>query len=394
MFPIRLPILLLLLTLPKYLMAVEVQESTNALVIGQEVIIKSTELNEERPIWVYLPEGYITSPQKQYPVLYMLDGAFHFHHVTGSVQVLAKRRRIPEMIVVAIPYLDDQRRNRDLTPVAMDGRPPVAAADKFLAFIKNEVIAHAEKNYRTKPYRMLFGHSLAGMFSINTLIEEPELFNAHFAISPSVYWADRFLFKKIAMYSLDESKSDRHLYLSAAGGDRDQIRLAVIDFSELVDKNTPEGLKFHYSYLEKENHGSIVHRVFYDNIEKHFRDWSLSAKQVSTMSLAQLKQHYRRLSEDFGFDVDVPIRFALTLAQHFIDEKENQKAVEVANFVLGQDSNEPEAHFTIGYVHFVNQAYDLAKDKFETSLGLVDESDPYYQLYRYYLVQVSEKIEN
>ncbi|MGD9159651.1 MAG: alpha/beta hydrolase-fold protein, partial [Desulfobacteraceae bacterium] len=107
MFSIRLIIFafISLSIMPGYISAVEVQEKTSALVIGQAIKIDSKILNEERPIWIYLPEDYKTSKYKKYPVLYMLDGAYHFHHITGAVQMLVKAKRIPQIIIIGIPYI-------------------------------------------------------------------------------------------------------------------------------------------------------------------------------------------------------------------------------------------------------------------------------------------------
>ncbi|GAB1267984.1 hypothetical protein NBRC116493_12370 [Aurantivibrio infirmus] len=380
----------LFLILPGYLSAIEVQERTNALVIGNALTIQSKILNEERPIWVYLPKDYKTSPNKKYPVLYMLDGAFHFHHITGAVDVLAERNRIPEMIVIAIPYIDYDRRDRDLSPSSVDGRPPVAAADKFVAFLKEELIPYTEKNYRTAAYRMLFGHSRAGIFSINTLIEKPNLFNAYFAISPDLSWDSRLLLKKMEAFSIEGPSFNRKLYVSAADGDHEDITTSVAAFVELLNEKDPTGLELNYSYLKNEDHGSIVHRVFYNNIENLFSDWHLSSDKIEKMSFEKMKEYYGDLSTAFGYKMEVPTWAALTLAQGLIAKGENDNVREVAQFILEQDPNEAQAHFTIGYIHLMNGELELAKEKLETAKNLVDESDTYYRLYRDYLKRISK----
>lgn len=374
--------------------AVEVQDKTNALVIGQAFTLKSEILKEERPIWIYLPESYHRNENKQYPVLYMLDGAFHFHHITGAVQVLAKRNRIPEMIVVAIPYVDDQKRNRDLTPLPFNGRPPIAEADKFLAFIKEEVIPFAEGNSRTKAYRMLFGHSLAGLFAINTLVEEPTLFNAYFAISPSLYWADRFMFEKIKSFSLDSINASRQLFLSVADGDRDQIRTAVIDFADLMNRNKLDGLTFNYSFIQNQDHGSIVHPVFYENMTDLFAEWHLEPEQIESFSLEQVKDYYKSLSIDFGYEMPVPINYSLSIARRNIQEGDNQQATEVLNFVLAQNSGEAEAHFLLGFIDANNGDREQAKVKIEKALSFMKSDHPSFQAYQNYLNNVMERKED
>ena len=368
--------------MPGYLTAVEVQEKTNALVIGQAIKIDSKILNEERPIWIYLPENYKTSGDKKYPVLYMLDGAFHFHHITGAVQILAKRERIPQMIVIAIPYIDYDRRDRDLWPTSVNGRPPIAAADKFLSFIKEELIPFTDKNYRTDQYRILLGHSSAGLFSVYTLMENPELFNTYISISPSLYWDNRLMFKKIESFSIKESNIKRKLFLSVADGDRDQLRISVIDFAELLEKKRPEGLEVQYSFMENEDHGSIVHRAFYNNIEDLFTEWRLTSEQIESISLKQLKEYYSNLSNKFGYKMQVPSWASLPIARKLTAAGEKEKALETLNFIIDQDPNEAEAYFLIGYFHDVAGELELARESVEKGMSLIDESDFKYRTYR------------
>ena len=51
----------------------------NKIVIGEKVNIQSKVLDEERTMFVYLPKGYDLSTS-DYPVMYLLDGGWHFHH--------------------------------------------------------------------------------------------------------------------------------------------------------------------------------------------------------------------------------------------------------------------------------------------------------------------------
>ena len=81
------------------------EEETISLEIGKLLKINSKTLGEERPILVYTPSDYASSGAL-YPVLYLLDGDYHFHHATGIVDFLSKLDRMPRMIVVGIQNID------------------------------------------------------------------------------------------------------------------------------------------------------------------------------------------------------------------------------------------------------------------------------------------------
>ena len=61
-------------------------------------------------------------------------------------------------------------------------------ADKFRAFIRSEVIPYVENHYRTAPFRILAGHSVGGLFAIDTLARQPDLVHVYLAVSPSLWW--------------------------------------------------------------------------------------------------------------------------------------------------------------------------------------------------------------
>ena len=156
-------------------------EIKNKIVIGETITIKSDILGENRLLMISLPSRYERT-KKRYPVLYLLDGDTHFLNATAFVNFLARSRHIPQMIVAAIP---NTSRTRDFTPKIDKDRTDSGGADKFIKFLKNEVFPLIEKEYRTVPYRVLFGHSLTGMFAIYTLFTNPEMFRAYIAVSAS-----------------------------------------------------------------------------------------------------------------------------------------------------------------------------------------------------------------
>ena len=160
------------------------------IVIGTRHTIKSTVLSEDRKLQIYTPESYVGGVE-EYPVLYLLDGPQHFHHTTGGVDFLARNGRVPEMIVVAIA---NTNRTRDLTPTAsamLGDQKMGGGANTFLKFLCEELGPWVDDNYRTRPRRVLVGHSFGGLFGVHSLITRPDYFHGIIAISPSMQWDDQ-----------------------------------------------------------------------------------------------------------------------------------------------------------------------------------------------------------
>ena len=116
----------------------------------QRLVVHSNVLNEDRVIWVRMPDAS-RGKKESYPVLYMTDGGTNVNEIGSTIDFLADNNFIPPLIVVGITNTD---RNRDLTP------------------------SHAGVKH--------FG----GLFAIHALIARPDLFNACIASSPSLWWDD------------------------------------------------------------------------------------------------------------------------------------------------------------------------------------------------------------
>ena len=59
-----------------------VAQSTHLYEIGTKDSLYSNTLEEQRVIWVQLPENYNQESKQLYPVIYVLDGAVHLQAVS------------------------------------------------------------------------------------------------------------------------------------------------------------------------------------------------------------------------------------------------------------------------------------------------------------------------
>lgn len=84
-----------------------IAQGKESVFIGTKEVISSKILNENRKVWIYLPNNtsQIKNLSKRYPVMYLLDGEAHFYSTVGIIQQLSQANGngvLPEMIVVAI----------------------------------------------------------------------------------------------------------------------------------------------------------------------------------------------------------------------------------------------------------------------------------------------------
>jgi len=199
-------------------------------------------------------------------VLYVLDGNTHFIHSAGTVSFLSGNLVIPQVIVVGIPNIN---RPKDFTPTVNEAYPNSGGADNFIKFLKDELIPYIDKNYRTEPYRILFGHSLTGMFSIYTLLKNPDLFNGYIAASPYVMFDNNYVVE-LAKKNLPESyESSKYLYITL-GNEPDYIE-ALAELTNHFKSKSPKGFSWDYTYMESDDHGTVPLKTIYGGLERIYK---------------------------------------------------------------------------------------------------------------------------
>ena len=339
-------------------------EITEIISLGQTLKMKSNVLSEERNIFIYLPEGYEESNQ-QYPVLFLLDGAVHFHHGTGIVQFLSANGLMPRLIVVAIPNTD---RNRDFSPTVENGQVNSGGADHFLDFLQHELIPLIDAKYRTNPYRILFGHSLTGMFSVYTFITRPQLFSAYIAASPYLQYAENLVVKEAEEILSAQSVKGKVLYLTL--GDEPAYMESIGKFTKILKKINAPGLYWKYDLMKQENHATVPHKTIYQGLEFIFSGWQIPAEKA--LNLASIQNHYQALTNRFGIEVKPSEVLLNRFGYQILAKEEFVRAIEVfkANVKIYPNSNNVydslgEAYERSGNLEQAIKNYKIAVEKGE-----------------------------
>lgn len=315
---------LLLFTIFILLTSIAIEAGTaEPIRIGDAVTIRSAVLNEDRPVFIHLPAGYERSSVR-YPVLYVLDGAAHWTYASAMADFFAANGMAPPLIVVGIPNTD---RTRDLTPVKAADRPESGGGAAFLQFLRQELFPHVEKNYRTQPYRILFGHSLAGMFAVHNLLTAPEVFQAHIAASPWLIYADDLVLNKADDLLAKRMLPNAFLYMTV--GDEPEVLPALKAFKKWLEEKNIPGLRWELEILPKDTHGSLTLKTMYAGLENLYAGWTLP-RAKARKGAAAIEEHYAGLSKTFGYEVRPPEGIVNQAGYMLLlQEKDAERAVEV-----------------------------------------------------------------
>ncbi|MBB3120640.1 alpha/beta hydrolase [Pseudoduganella violacea] len=243
------------------LQAAEAFSKAAPLSIGDTFTIDSRHLGETRRINVYMARGWNDAPDAPLPVLYMPDGglAEDFLHVAGLLQVSVANGTMRSFMLVGI---ENTQRRRDLTgptEVAEDRKiaPVVGGSAAYRSFIREELMPQVKARYRTTQESAIIGESLAGLFVMETFLQEPQLFDTYIAIDPSLWWNKRQLLQQAGARLRAHKRLDKTLYV-AASGEKGMPELAQQLEAALAGSKV-EGLRWQLAPLPDETHLTVYH---------------------------------------------------------------------------------------------------------------------------------------
>jgi predicted alpha/beta superfamily hydrolase len=235
----------------------------------EQWLMKSAEGRDYR-IMVSVPEGDVPYTGG-YPVIYLVDGNAFFPALHAAKRA---QERLKGSIVVAIGYPSDtpydfNRRAFDLSPPQPAERndPPQGGQDVFLDFIEKRLMPKVNERFKVdQDQRSLVGWSFGGMFGIYTLFTRPALFQHVVAVSPSLWWRDRFLLEPERVFTQqahDGKLNLTHSSLSIVVGDREMAQ-EIQDARSLqlrLENLSQYGLRSAFQIEAGEDHTSIMFRT-------------------------------------------------------------------------------------------------------------------------------------
>jgi len=239
--------------------------------VGFEKSFASKILNEERKVWIHIPNSYGGNTAKgHYPVIYLLDGDENFNDIVTITEFMSKTGLCPPMIVVGNLH---PSRMTDLT-FGTDKETPgiVGKGENFMLYVEKELMPYIESNYPTASYKIFIGHSVGGLTVVNTLIHHPDLFNAYVALDAALWWNNQHIVIEAKMILANKNYSGKTLFMALAnrlerGMDTLEVQKDTSEGTELIRsnlefikdifKNKTIQLRFQYKYYENDDHSSV-----------------------------------------------------------------------------------------------------------------------------------------
>ncbi|MFM2393684.1 MAG: hypothetical protein RLZZ546_1666 [Bacteroidota bacterium] len=256
--------------------------SKNVSVLSDSFYMNS--LNRYRRIWIYLPPDYDSSA-KEYSVVYMHDGQNLFDKKTSfagewSIDETMDKRFKNNKSVSIVVGIDNggSKRLDELSPwknINYGG----GEGDKYLDFIKYDLLPYINSKYRTKKeakYTALIGSSMGGLISLYGGVKHNDTFGKIGALS-SAFWFAREVYSYVNSFS---DFNNLKIYMIAGGKEGgNQIGDMIEMKNLLISKGFIEGVTLKAVDHPEEKHNEAYWEKEFDNVYSWLFDETSSTEE-------------------------------------------------------------------------------------------------------------------
>ena len=321
-------------------------------------IISSAAFEQDRHVYVHLPEQYLESPSDSFGVIYVLDAQAeaYWDQAKSIIDYLVWSYQIMPVIVVGI---HSDNRGTEFIPkdkrMSLEHPDNDGEADLLLQHLEEEVMPWITNNFRITPWRVLIGHSRGGAFIAHTLSgTKRELFNAYLAISPSMGYLDGQIMKDLE--TTLQSKPDFHKFLYYTHGSVGSMEKSFGKQVSWLDSLTAEisnpTLQIETRVFTGTSHFSVVAPSIAYGMVAISRAFMADQQLVddfanhSNLSIRdQLNSYYVQQQTTLGYTVPIDAASYNYYASQQSEYGNHHKALELFELALEEDPNHIQSYF-------------------------------------------------
>lgn len=356
-------------------------------------------LDENRTVNIYLPEYYeVSSPDHTYPVILLNDehGDRFFLTTAGVVRHLSYVERMPEAIVVS--FHDTSGHLPDVYNNGMWGSQEQLTFETnpaaYIRYLEEEFFPYLEKNFRANNYRIHVGVSGSAIFPLHTLVNAPELFDAHFILAAGdvigMGYTAGGTFTDAITKMLGDNAGFRHqLYFGVADNDlawQEEYPKNVQELKQRLAPFASDAFKYYIDIIPNEGHYDSYIKALLAGFEWVFpkQQWSPKYRDIVKQkgnALANIDAYYDSLSAAYGFTI-LPkanrwnnVNCLRYIGSRFLIEDRPKQALEVLKRWVDYRPHAPEAMMQLAKGYQANERINQAIATQEKAIELARQYD-------------------
>lgn len=328
-------------------------------VIGKYVTLHSEVMDEDRTMLISLPDDYDKTAES-YPVLYVLDGGIKAMIEAKAAVQMSKYSYCPDMIIVAV---ENTVRNRDMLPGTDD-------APKFLSFITEELFSYMKNTYRVdENQRILYGGSNAGLFTVFSLLDNPDNFSSYIASSPTICHRKGLMMDKLKKLIDKNVPVNKYLYIIYGDIDFPQVTDTLAVFIPWLKELEPKGLRLHTEYLPEDGH--IPYGSLEFGLMAAYEGYSYPADKLEREGLDSMKAYYSRYSKKVGYVQKIPKQKILFFGQELLRKKKIKEAIQAFEYSCELYPEDYECVLLLAVAYYKDNSINLAKKDYSRAKELM-----------------------
>jgi predicted alpha/beta superfamily hydrolase len=129
-----------------------------------------------------------------------------------------------------------------------------------------------EANYNTNPFKIFAGHSFGGFTAINCRLTRPDMFNAYIAISPSLWFGNKYVLRLAEQKLSNLSIRDKKIFYSV-GNEGGNFRDDLLKFDKRFKHDSLKIFEHMYKYYPFEDHMTEPIPAYYDALRFVYKNW-------------------------------------------------------------------------------------------------------------------------
>lgn len=282
--------------------------------ITEKQTIQSSVLAEPRDLLIYTP----ANAKQKLPLIIVFDGDGLFSATLATLRFMNYFSEIPQMPEAVVVGIQNTDRNRDMPiPQQYGGEK---GEDNFMRFVRDELVPWAGKKYLLNSHIILVGHSQGAFFASYLLSKAPADFPWVLSLDAPVNVSPKgeTVKKMISAIAAGPGNKMRYVSVEAAYGWGNE-------WTKYFPASTPAMRK----KLTDESHESMAFPGLYEGFKLLYKDFAPARKD---MNLPELKDHYRLVSQKYGYDYAIPLNVLTASASRKIPENRKEEIMALLDY--------------------------------------------------------------
>lgn len=344
--------------------------------------IKSDFVEGERLIKIYIPEGYDSKEEKNYPLAIVLDAEYLFDAYVGNAVLFAAKDKAPKQIVVGINMAKTRKEDTYFNP---NTGKLTNSNQQFYNFIRDEVIFEIESTYKTSPFITIMGAGTAANIVASFLSEATPFVNAYICINP--LFSD-FIGAQIESYQLSRYENEDntfYFYTNNSNTFSEKKQTIINNLQTGLTNLTIKNFNVVNDTITTASSISAISEAIPRAFTKVFEIYSAiseeefdkNIKELSPIdAIAYLENKY--LDIDFLFGSNLGIREAdIYAVEKIVIEKENgDQLLNYGIMILKLFPSSPLGDYYIGRYYESGKNLKKALKHYKIGYGKMDPADP------------------